>query len=64
MTLASLGGDFEEARFLAIGKSPQRRWLFVAFTLRNGDGGTLIRPISARYMHMKEVEHYEQQKEG
>jgi uncharacterized DUF497 family protein len=60
----ALGGDFKEERFLAIGKGPEGRWLLVAFTLRDGGGGTLIRPISARYMHMKEVEHYEQQKEA
>jgi hypothetical protein len=54
-------GDAEE-RFLAIGCSPSGRWLFVVFTLREVAGKTLIRPISARYMHKKEVEHYEQQK--
>jgi uncharacterized DUF497 family protein len=31
----------------------------VAFTLRQRDGKTYIRPVSARYMHRKEVEFYE-----
>jgi len=53
----------EEERFLAIGVGPQERWLFVIFTLREIAGKTLIRPISARYMHKKEVEHYEKQKD-
>ena len=54
----------EEERFIAIGPGPHGRWLFVVFTLRKVKGETLIRPISARYMHRKEVEHYEQQKEA
>jgi len=29
--------------------------------LRKIDGQTWLRPISARYMHRKEVEHYERQ---
>jgi uncharacterized DUF497 family protein len=49
-----------ETRFLAIGRGGGRRPVFVAFTLRSSADGTLIRPISARYMHRKEVEHYDQ----
>lgn len=48
-----------EERFIAIGKTNEERDVFVAFTLRHRDGETFIRPISARYMHRKEVEHYE-----
>jgi uncharacterized DUF497 family protein len=48
---------------LAIGPGGQGRWLFVVFALREVAGKTLIRPISARYMHKEEVEHYEQQKD-
>jgi uncharacterized protein len=33
--------------------------MFVAFTFRERDGATFIRPISARYMHKKEIEAYE-----
>jgi uncharacterized DUF497 family protein len=32
----------------------------VAFTIRRIDGESFIRPISARYMHRKEIEHYDQ----
>jgi uncharacterized DUF497 family protein len=52
----------DDERFLAIGRSRQSRWLFVVFSLRVVGGKRLIRPISARYMHKKEVEHYEKQK--
>ena len=48
-----------ETRFLAIGKTNGRH-VFVAFTLRKMDGETLIRPVSARYMHKKEIDHYEE----
>lgn len=49
----------KEPRFKAIGKTEQGRSVFVVFTLRTVGGATLIRPIGARYMHRKEVEHYE-----
>ena len=49
-----------EARFKAIGVTAQRRHVFVVFTLRSRDGETLIRPISARFMHKREVDHYEE----
>jgi uncharacterized protein len=49
-----------ETRFLAIGKGDGPRLIFAAFVLRSTDQGSLIRPISARYMHQKEVDHYEQ----
>jgi uncharacterized protein len=45
-----------EARLLAIGTGGGGRHIFVAFTLRN----RLIRPISARFMHAKEIAHYAQ----
>ncbi len=48
-----------ETRFLAIGKGHGERHILAAFTLREQDGETMIRPISARYMHMKEIEAYE-----
>lgn len=49
----------EEDRFIAIGRNPHGRPMFVAFTLWRVEGRTLVRPISARYMHRKEVEAYE-----
>lgn len=48
-----------EERFIGLGKTSEGRSVFVAFTLRHRDGLTFIRPISARYMHQKEVEYYE-----
>lgn len=51
-----------ERRFLAIGRGDSGRRALVVFTLRATPTGSLIRPISARYMHRKEVEHYERQK--
>ncbi|WP_298285255.1 BrnT family toxin [Novosphingobium sp.] len=49
-----------EIRFLAIGKGGGTRPVFLAFTLRTINAETFIRVISARYMHRKEIEHYEQ----
>ncbi|MBB4268296.1 BrnT family toxin [Roseospira visakhapatnamensis] len=48
-----------ETRYNAIGKTAAGRMVFLVFTLRTRDGVTLIRPISARFMHRKEIEHYE-----
>jgi len=45
----------KEGRFQAIGKTREDRRVFVVFTFRKGE----IRPISARYMHQKEVDFYE-----
>ncbi len=50
-----------ETRFLAIGRDAGGRYVFVAFTLRGRDGSGLIRPISARWMHAKEIRHLEAQ---
>lgn len=49
-----------EERFRAIGKCENGRHLFVVFTFRNIGDARLIRPISGRYMHAKEVKYYEQ----
>ncbi len=51
----------KEPRFLAFGPSKTGRYLIVAFTLRGKEGGTCVRPISARYMHEKEVKKYEKE---
>ena len=48
-----------EDRLIAVGRTIQGRALFVAFTLRKKRGLALIRPVSARYMHKKEIEAYE-----
>ncbi|MGH8276807.1 MAG: BrnT family toxin [Steroidobacteraceae bacterium] len=50
-----------ESRFLAIGRTEKGRFMFVVFTPRSSAGATLLRPISARYMHRKEVSKYEQE---
>ena len=49
----------KEARLHALGKTDDGRLLHVTFTLR--DAGQKIRVISARDMHRKEREVYEQQ---
>lgn len=49
----------EEVRMRAIGKSATGRYVFVVFMLREIDGQMKLRPISARYMHEKEIAHYE-----
>ena len=51
-----------EERFIAVGRNSRGRPMFVAFTIRLKGDQQLIRPISARYMHEKEIEGYE--KEG
>ena len=48
-----------EDRLLAVGRTAAGRALFVAFTFREKAGKHLIRPVSARYMHGKEMEAYE-----
>jgi uncharacterized DUF497 family protein len=53
-----------EGRFLAVGRNSMGRPIFVVFTLREEGGRTHIRPISARYMHRKEVERYEKESTG
>jgi uncharacterized DUF497 family protein len=51
----------DEPRMRAIGKTAAERYVFMVFMLRRRDGQTLLRPISARYMHQKEIAHYENQ---
>lgn len=58
--LPDIAHSHRENRLWAIGK-PGRRHVFVVFTIRNKDGKTLVRPISARYMHKKEIAHYEKE---
>lgn len=50
-----------ETRFKAIGTTDDGRSVLIVFTLRRRGGDTLIRPISARYMHRKEIEHFEEE---
>ena len=53
-----------EERLQGIGKTQQGRSVFLVFTIRVRDGERLIRPISARYMHRKEIKNYEKQNPG
>ena len=43
-----------EQRFIAVGLTPEGRAAFIAFCWRGGR----IRPISARFMHAREVARY------
>lgn len=47
-----------EDRIIAIGRNQAGRPMFVVFTLRFVDGMEHVRPVSARYMHRKEIESY------
>lgn len=49
----------DEPRMRAIGKTEKGRYVFLVFSFRLRDGRNVIRPISARYMHKKEIDHYE-----
>ncbi|MFI5102597.1 MAG: BrnT family toxin [Terriglobales bacterium] len=49
----------DEDRLIAVGKTSAGRPLFVAFTMRTIHDRRLVRPVTARYMHAKEIEAYE-----
>lgn len=53
------GRSLPEERFIAVGRTPRGRAIFVAFTFRTRNEARLVRPISARYMHAREIERYE-----
>ena len=50
-----------ETRYIGIGLSASRRHVLVAYTYREIEKQRFIRPISARFMHAKEIKHYEAQ---
>ena len=51
----------EETRYIVVGRSHLGRAMFVAFAIKRIQGGLhLIRPISARFMHDKEAQGYEE----
>jgi uncharacterized DUF497 family protein len=60
----ALASDIEhsraEVRVRAVGQTAAGRFVFVVFTVRTKLGKRLIRPISARYMHRKEIRDYEE----
>jgi uncharacterized DUF497 family protein len=51
-----------ERRYIAVGPTEAGRSIFVVFTLRERGGETLVRPISARYMHEKEIRRHDDQR--
>ena len=51
----------QEPRMRAISKTQAGRYVFLVFALRQVGGQTKIRPISSRFMHQKEIDHYESQ---
>jgi uncharacterized DUF497 family protein len=51
----------DEDRLIAVGRTDAGRAVFVAFTMRVQGRRHLIRPISARYMHAKEIAAYEKE---
>ena len=59
--LPDLKHAYEEDRLIAFGRSQAGRPLFVVFIIRSTRDQRLIRPVSARYMHAKEVRSYEAQ---
>jgi uncharacterized protein len=52
----------DEFRYNAVGTTHAGRHIFVVFTLRQYGADALIRPLSARYMHKKEIDRYDQTK--
>lgn len=48
-----------EERLRGIGKTKAGRHVFIVWTVRRSGAEMHIRPISARYMHQKEVRYYE-----
>jgi uncharacterized DUF497 family protein len=63
MTIHFLTPDYEhsneEDRVIAIGRTPIGRPVFIVFTLRMLNGRELVRPLSARFMHLKEIKKYD-----
>ena len=51
--------SLQEERLRAVGLTQSGRFVFLSFTLRQRGGQTLIRPVSARYMHAREIRRYE-----
>ena len=50
-----------EERLKAIGRTKAGRNILVTFTKRERGRSFLIRPVSARYMHQREVDYYEKE---
>ncbi len=50
-----------ENRLRAIGRTAKGRGVFIVFTVRQKGDELLIRPISARYMHKREIDAFEKE---
>jgi uncharacterized DUF497 family protein len=50
-----------EDRLIAVGRTQEGRSVFVAFAIRTRRGRHFVRPVSARYMHSKEIRSYEKE---
>ncbi|HUF44268.1 MAG TPA: BrnT family toxin [Aestuariivirgaceae bacterium] len=61
MVLPDEAHSQREQRVRAVGRTETGRYVFLVFTFRERGGERLIRPISARYMHSKEVRHFEKE---
>ena len=61
LVVPDAGHSKTETRIRALGKTSAGRTIFLVFTMRRKAGLHLIRPISARYMHAKEVATYEKE---
>lgn len=48
----------KESRYLAVGEDSTGRNVAVVFTYRRRESEIIIRPISARYMHKREVKRF------
>jgi uncharacterized protein len=53
-----------EPRFRAVGRDGNGKAVFVVFTMRQRGEDWFIRPISARYMHRREIAAYEKENPG
>ena len=61
MILPDTAHSTAEERLRAIGTTRAGRYVFLVFTVRERAGQKFIRPISARYMHRKEIDSYEEE---
>lgn len=61
MILPDTAHSRTEERLRAIGRTQADRYVFLVFTVRERGRQKFIRPISARYMHQKEIDSYEEE---
>jgi len=60
LILPDIAHSTNETRYIAFGDTKTDRSILIIFTLRiTSEGRIGIRPFSARFMHQKEIDHYE-----